>query len=119
MTVAVSTPSNAIGHSTLALWGPEAKGIYTRWLVLGGLWTLVAFHGALGLVGFMLRQFEIARSIRLRPYNALAFSAPIAVFVSVFIVYPLGQTGWFFFPSDSFVWRCGDLPIHPLLPRLP
>ena len=41
-----------------------------------------------------MRQFEIARSIRLRPYNALAFSAPIAVFV-----YPLGQTGWFFAPS--------------------
>ena len=38
-----------------------------------------------GRVGFMLRQFEIARSIRLRPYNALAFSAPIAVFVSVFL----------------------------------
>lgn len=56
----------------------------------------MAFHGTLGLVGFMLRQFEIARSIRLRPYNALAFSAPIAVFVSVFLVYPLGQTGWFF-----------------------
>ena len=34
-----------------------------------------------------------------RPYNALAFSAPIAVFVSVFIVYPLGQSGWFFAPS--------------------
>ena len=33
--------------------------------------SFVAFHGTLGLVGFMLRQFEIARSIRLRPYNAL------------------------------------------------
>ena len=39
---------------------------------------------------FMLRQFEIARSIRLLPYNALGFSAPIAVFVSVFLIYPLG-----------------------------
>ena len=47
----------------LALWGPEADGNLTRW------------HGTLGLVGFMLRQFEIARSIRLRPYNALAFWA--------------------------------------------
>ena len=56
------------------------------------IWTFVAFHGTLGLVGFMLRQFEIARSIRLRPYNALAFSAPIAVFVSVFLVYPLGSS---------------------------
>ena len=71
----------------LALWGPEADGNLTRW------------HGTLGLVGFMLRQFEIARSIRLRPYNALAFSAPIAVFVSVFLVYPL----WFFAAIFRFI----------------
>ena len=70
-------------------------GNLTRWFVLGGLWTFVAFHGTLGLVGFMLRQFEIARSIRLRPYNAL-----VAVFV-----YPLGQTGWFFAPSFG---NCGE-----------
>ncbi|KAJ4732996.1 Photosystem II protein D2 [Rhynchospora pubera] len=47
----------------------------------------------------MLRQFEIARSVQLRPYNAIAFSGPIAVFVSVFLIYPLGQSGWFFAPS--------------------
>ncbi|CAK9251206.1 unnamed protein product [Sphagnum jensenii] len=47
----------------------------------------------------MLRQFELARSVQLRPYNAIAFSAPIAVFVSVFLIYPLGQSGWFFAPS--------------------
>jgi hypothetical protein len=47
----------------------------------------------------MLRQFEIAQSLKLRPYNAIAFSAPIAVFVSVFLIYPLGQSGWFFAPS--------------------
>ena len=27
-------------------------GNLTRWFVLGGLWTFVAFHGTLGLVGF-------------------------------------------------------------------
>ena len=30
-------------------------------------------------VGFTVYQFESARSIRLRPYNALAFSAAMAV----------------------------------------
>jgi photosystem II P680 reaction center D2 protein len=34
-------------------------------------------HGAFGLIGFMLRQFEIARSVNLRPYNAIAFSAQL------------------------------------------
>jgi photosystem II P680 reaction center D2 protein len=99
LTAAVSTPSNAMAHSLLFLWGPEAQGGFTRWCQLGGLWTFIALHGSFGLIGFMLRQFEIARSVKLRPYNAIAFSAPISVFVSVFLIYPLGQSGWFFAPS--------------------
>ncbi|PPS16949.1 hypothetical protein GOBAR_AA03612 [Gossypium barbadense] len=43
-------------------------------VALGGLWIFVALHGAFGLIGFMLRQFELARSVQLRPYNAIAFS---------------------------------------------
>ena len=66
---------------------------------LGGLWAFVALHGAFALIGFMLRQFELARLIGIRPYNAIAFSGPIAVFVSVFLIYPLGQSSWFFAPS--------------------
>jgi len=58
-----------------------------RWVV-----GICSPHGAFALIGFMLRQFEIARLIGIRPYNALAFSAPIAVFVSVFLMYPLGQS---------------------------
>ncbi|KAG6539831.1 hypothetical protein Mapa_018877 [Marchantia paleacea] len=91
--------TNSLAHSLLLLWGPEAQGDFTRWCQLGGLWTFVALHGAFGLIGFMLRQFELARSVQLRPYNAIAFSGPIAVFVSVFLIYPLGQSGWFFAPS--------------------
>ena len=59
----------------------------------------IAIHGTIRLIGFILRQFEIARSVQLRPYNAIAFSAPISVFVSVFLIYPLGQSSWFFRPS--------------------
>nr|YP_010265845.1 photosystem II protein D2 [Botrychium ternatum]UHY94414.1 photosystem II protein D2 [Botrychium ternatum] len=99
LTAAVSTPANSLAHSLLLLWGPEAQGDFTRWCQLGGLWTFVAFHGSFGLIGSMSRQFELARSVQLRPYNAIAFSGPIAVFVSVFLIYPLGQSGWFFAPS--------------------
>merc|ERR1712100_520959 len=63
-------------HSLLLLWGPEAQGEFTRWCQLGGLWTFVALHGSFGLIGFMLRQFEIARAVQIRPYNAIAFLAP-------------------------------------------
>jgi photosystem II P680 reaction center D2 protein len=99
LTAAVSTPANNIGHSFILLWGPEAQGNLARWFQIGGLWTFIALHGSSSLIGFILRQFEIARSVRLRPYNAVAFSAPISVFVSVFLVYPLGQSSWFFAPS--------------------
>ena len=64
LTSAVSTPSNSMAHSLLLLWGPEAQGEFTRWCQLGGLWTFVALHGAFGLIGFMLRQFEIADQAR-------------------------------------------------------
>jgi photosystem II P680 reaction center D2 protein len=99
LTAAVSTPADAMGHSLLLLWGPEAQGDFVRWVQLGGLWPFVALHGAFALIGFMLRQFEIARLVGIRPYNAIAFSGPIAVFVSVFLMYPLGQSSWFFAPS--------------------
>uniref|UniRef100_A0A803M6L1 Photosystem II D2 protein n=1 Tax=Chenopodium quinoa TaxID=63459 RepID=A0A803M6L1_CHEQI len=99
LTTIVSTPANSLAHSLLLLWGPEAQGDFTRWCQLGGLWTFVALHGAFALIGFMLRQFELARSVQLCPYNAIAFSGPIAVFVSVFLIYPLGQSDWFFAPS--------------------
>jgi len=84
LTAAVSTPADAMGHSLLLLWGPEAQGDFVRWCQLGGLWNFVALHGAFALIGFMLRQFEISRLVGIRPYNAIAFSGPIAVFVSVF-----------------------------------
>ena len=99
LTAAVSTPGDAMGHSLMFLWGPEAQGSLIRWFQLGGLWNFVALHGAFGLIGFMLRQFEIAGLVGIRPYNALAFSAVIAVFTSIFLIYPLGQHSWFFAPS--------------------
>jgi len=99
VTAAVSTPSNCMGHSLIILWGSEAQGSLTRWLLIGGSWTFIAFHGLFGVIAFSLRQFEIARIVNIRPYNALAFSGPVAVYTSVFFIYPLGQSSWFFAPS--------------------
>ena len=44
---------------------------------------------------FSLRQFEIGTILHIRPYNACAFSGPIAVYTSVFFIYPLGQSSYF------------------------
>merc|ERR1712125_144797 len=61
-------------------------GDFTRWCQIGGLWTFIALHGAFGLIGFCLRQFEIARLVGIRPYNAIAFSGPISIFLSAFLM---------------------------------
>lgn len=99
ITASVSTPSNSFGHSLVTLWGPECRGSLTRWFLMGGLWTFCIFHGLFALLGFSIRQYELARIIQIRPYNALAFTGPISTFTSVFIIYPLGQSSWYFGPS--------------------
>ena len=99
LTAAVSTPADAMGHSLLLLWGPESQGDFQRWASNLGTLEFCGTPRCLRLIGFMLRQFELARLIGIRPYNAIAFSGPIAVFVSVFLIYPLGQSIWFFAPS--------------------
>ena len=109
---AVSTPADVMGHSLLLLWGPESQGDFQRWRQLGGLWNFVALHGAFALIGFMLRQFEISRLVGIRPYNAIAFSGPIAVFVSVFLIYPLGQSS---LVLCTVVWCGSDIQI-PTIP---
>ena len=99
ISAAVSTPANCMGHSLLLLWGREGHLGLTPWVLMGGLWPFLAFHGTIGIIAFCLRQFEIARLVLIRPINALAFSGPIAVYTSVFLIYPLGQSSWFFAPS--------------------
>lgn len=96
LTAAVSTPANCMGHSLLFLWGREAQGVLEFWCWMGGLWVFVSAHGAFGALFFCLRQLEIARLVRIRPYNALAFLGPLMVFWAVFVVYPAGQSSWFF-----------------------
>jgi photosystem II P680 reaction center D2 protein len=99
LTAAVSTPANSLGHSLILIWGPESESYFRRWLQLGGIWCLISFHGLFSVIGFSIRQYEISRLVSIRPYNAIAFSGPIVVFVSVFLIYPLGQSSWFFAPS--------------------
>lgn len=76
-----------MGHSLLLIWDVKLKHTFR--------------DGLFGLVGFCLRQFEIARLVRIQAYNAIAFSfsGPIASYVSVFLLYPLGESSWFFSPS--------------------
>ncbi len=73
-----------MGHSLLYFGVLSLKATSSAGVNLEGFGPLL-LHGAFALIGFMLRQFEISRLVGIRPYNAIAFSGPIAVFVSVFI----------------------------------
>ncbi|KAK3037634.1 hypothetical protein RJ639_030411 [Escallonia herrerae] len=44
-------------------------------------------------------NWNLLLSVQLRPCNAITFSGPIAVFISVILNYLLGQSGWFCVPS--------------------
>jgi photosystem II P680 reaction center D2 protein len=116
LTAAVSTPANSMGHSLILLWGPEAQGDFTRWCQIGGLWTFVALHGSFGLIGFCLRQFEIARLVGIRPYNAIAFSGPISIFISVFFSLSVRTSKLVF---CSKFWCSGNFSIPIILARFP
>jgi hypothetical protein len=76
-----------MGHSLLFLWGREAHGSVHNWLLMGGLWVFISAHGVAGAIFFSLRQLEIAKLVRIRPYNAVAFLGPLIVFCTVFLVY--------------------------------
>ena len=97
----VSTPADAMGHSLFyfGVLNPQRR-LYP----LVPTWrsrSFVALHGAFALIGFMLRQFELdARLIGIRPYNAIAFSGGLSLFLSVFFSFTHSDSpAWFFAPS--------------------
>ncbi|XLT89003.1 hypothetical protein HN873_010756 [Arachis hypogaea] len=102
LTAAVSTPANSLAHSLLLLWGPEAQGDFTRWCQLGGLWTFVALHGAFALIGFMLRQFELARSSNC----CFCFRIPDLSTGSVWLI------------LCTQFWCSSYISIHPIFPKV-
>jgi hypothetical protein len=62
--------------------------------------------------GFMLRQLKL-RVVKIVHTMLLHSSGPIAVFVSVFLIYPL--VSWFFAPS----FGGSDFPLYLIFPRIP
>jgi len=80
------------------------------WVASGHSWRCTALFS---LIRFMLRQFRDCSPVASRPYNADAFSRPIAVFVSVFLIYHWVMSSWFSRPELSVVG--GDLPF-PAVP---
>ena len=85
---AVVPTSNAIGLHFYPLW--EAASV-DEWLYNGGPYQLVVCHFLLGVSCYMGREWELSFRLGMRPWIAVAYSAPVAAAMAVFLIYPIGQ----------------------------
>jgi len=88
ITGAVVPSSNAIGLHFYPIW--EAASL-DEWLYNGGPYQLVIFHFLIGIFCYMGREWELSYRLGMRPWIAVAYSAPVAAATAVFLIYPLGQ----------------------------
>nr|QIZ74018.1 D1 reaction center protein of photosystem II [Chaetophoropsis cf. attenuata FACHB-2291] len=85
---AVVPTSNAIGLHFYPIW--EAATV-DEWLYNGGPYQLIVCHFFLGICCYMGREWELSYRLGMRPWIAVAYSAPVAAATAVFIIYPIGQ----------------------------
>lgn len=88
ITAAVVPTSAAIGLHFYPIW---AASSLDEWLYNGGAYQLIVFHFLIGIWCYLGRQWELSYREGLRPWIAVAFSAPVAAATAVLLLYPLGQ----------------------------
>lgn len=88
ITGAIIPTSNAIGLHFYPMW--EAASV-DEWLYNGGPYQMIACHFLLGICCYMGREWELSFRLGMRPWIAVAYSAPVAAATAVFLVYPIGQ----------------------------
>ncbi|MCM1981613.1 Photosystem Q(B) protein 1 [Lyngbya confervoides] len=88
LTAAVIPTSAAIGLHFYPLW--EAASM-SEWLYNGGPYQMIILHFMVGILAYLGRQWEMSYRLGMRPWIAIAFSAPVAAALSVLLVYPIGQ----------------------------
>lgn len=88
LTAAVIPTSAAIGLHFYPLW---AAGSVPEWLYNGGSYQLIVLHFLIGIFAYLGRQWELSYRLGMRPWIAIAFSAPVLAATSVLLIYPIGQ----------------------------
>jgi len=88
ITRAVVPTSNAIGLHLYSMW--EASSL-SEWLYNGGPYQLVVLHFLIRVAAYMGREWELSFRLSMRPWIAVAYSAPVAAATAVFLIYPIGQ----------------------------
>ena len=88
ITAAVIPTSAAIGLHFYPIW--EAASL-DEWLYNGGPYQLIVLHFLIGIWCYLGRLWELSYRLGMRPWIAVAFSAPVAAATSVLLIYPIGQ----------------------------
>ena len=88
ITATVVPSSNAIGLHFYPIW--EAATL-DEWLYNGGPYQMIIFHFLIAIYTYMGRQWELSYRLGMRPWIAVAYSAPVAAATSVLLIYPIGQ----------------------------
>lgn len=88
ITAAVVPTSAAIGLHFYPIW--DAASV-DEWLYNGGPYQLIVLHFLIGVWCYLGQMWELSYRLGTRPWNAIAFSAPVAAATAVFLVYPIGQ----------------------------
>lgn len=88
ITAAVVPTSAAVGLHFYPIW--EAASM-DEWLYNGGPYQLIIFHFLIGVWCYVGRIWELSYRLGMRPWIAVAYSAPVAAATAVFLVYPIGQ----------------------------
>lgn len=91
ITAAVVPTSAAIGLHFYPIW--EAASIQ-EWLSNGGPYQLILLHFLIGIICYQDREWELSYRLGMRPWVSLAFTAPVAACMAVFLVYPVAQGGF-------------------------
>lgn len=88
ITAAVIPTSAAIGLHFYPMW--EATSL-AEWFYNGGPYQLIVLHFLIGVWAYLGRQWELSYRLGLRPWIAIAFSAPVLAATAVLLIYPIGQ----------------------------
>ncbi|KAK8926148.1 Photosystem Q(B) protein [Platanthera zijinensis] len=99
---AIIPTSAAIGLHFYLIW--EAASV-DEWLYNGGPYELIVLHFLLGVACYMGREWELSFCLGMRPWIAVAYSAPVAAATAVFLIYPIGQ--------EVFLMAEHNILMHP------
>lgn len=88
ISAAVVPTSAAIGLHFYPLWSATS---IEEWLYNGGPYQLIILHLLVAVWCYLGRLWELSYRLGMRPWIAVAFSAPAAAATAIFLIYPIGQ----------------------------